>query len=252
MPKMRILFIYLVFLGFVFGQTGYEIAKKLDEKIKPKNMVSKTTMILTNSRGKTRKSTMISKTMDNSKRQLIWFLEPKDDKGIAFLKKEYDNRDDEMRIWLPDFKRIRRISAKKKGDSFMGSDLSYEDMTSRSLNENKYERLDDTSVNGKDCFVLEVIPNSSQKSSYSKHKIWIAKDDLFIVREESYDKRGKLKKEKNFKYQKIGNYDVLTELSVKDIQKDHRTDILFKQIRVDIDMDEKIFQEKSLKRLPIH
>ncbi len=60
------------------------------------------------------------------------------------------------------------------------------------------------------------------------------------------------KKEKNFKYQKIGNYDVLTELSVKDIQKDHRTDILFKQIRVDIDMDEKIFQEKSLKRLPTH
>ena len=33
MPKMRILFIYLVFLGFVFGQTGYEIAKKLDENI---------------------------------------------------------------------------------------------------------------------------------------------------------------------------------------------------------------------------
>jgi hypothetical protein len=225
MPKMRILFIYLVFLGFVFGQTGYEIAKKLDEKIKPKNMVSKTTMILTNSRGKTRKSTMISKTMDNSKRQLIWFLEPKDDKGIAFLKKEHGDRDDEMRIWLPDFKRVRRISAKKKGDSFMGSDLSYEDMTSRSLNENKYERLDDTSVNGKDCFVVEVIPNSS---------------------------RGKLKKEKIFKYQKIGNYDVLTELSVKDIQKDHRTDISFKQIRVDIDMDEKIFQEKSLKRLPIH
>ena len=63
---------------------------------------------------------------------------------------------------------------------------------------------------------------------------------------------GCLKKEKNFKYQKIGNYDVLTELSVKDIQKDHRTDISFKQISVDIDMDEKIFQEKSLKRLPVH
>ena len=45
---------------------------------------------------------------------------------------------------------------------------------------------------------------------------------------------------------------MLTELSVKDIQKDHRTDILFKQISVDIDMDEKIFQEKSLKRLPVH
>ena len=249
---MRITFIYIIILGFVFGQTGYEIAKKLDRKMKPKNMVSKTTMLLTNSKGKTRKSTMISKTMNNSTRQLIWFLEPKDDKGIAFLKKENDNRDDEMRIWLPDFKRVRRISAKKKGDSFMGSDLSYEDLTSRSLNENKYERLDDKVFNGKDCFVIEVSPNPSLRSSYSKHKIWIAKDDLFIIREESYDKRGKLKKEKNFKYQKIENYDVLTELSVKDIQKDHRTDISFKQISVDIDMDEKIFQEKSLKRLPVH
>ena len=95
MPKLRITFIYIIILGFVFGQTGYEIAKKLDGKMKPKNMVSKTTMLLTNSKGKARKSTMISKTMNNSTRQLIWFLEPKDDKGIAFLKKEYDNRDDE-------------------------------------------------------------------------------------------------------------------------------------------------------------
>ena len=249
---MRILFIYLVFLGFIIGQTGYEIAKKLDEKIKPKNMESKTTKVLTNSRDKTRKSTMISKTMDNSKRQLIWFLEPKDDKGIAFLKKEYDNRDDEMRIWLPDFKRVRRISAKKKGDSFMGSDLSYEDMTSRSLNENKYERLDDTSVNGKDCFVLEVIPNSSQKSSYSKYKLWIAKDDLIIIREEAYDKRGKLIKEKIFKYQKIDNYYVISKISVKDVQKEHKTDISFEEVKVDTEMNEKIFQEKSLKRLPPH
>ena len=39
---------------------------------------------------------MISKTMDNSRRQLIWFLEPKDDKGVSFLKIEHDDRDDEM------------------------------------------------------------------------------------------------------------------------------------------------------------
>ena len=250
--KMRNIFIVIVGISIMFGQSGYEITKTLDEKSKPKNMISKTTMVLTNSKGKTRNSVMISKTMDNSRRQLIWFLEPKDDKGVSFLKIEHDDRDDEMRIWLPAFKRVRRISASKKGDSFMGSDLSYEDMTSRSLDENEYKRLDDETVNGRECFVIEVTPNASLKSSYSKHKIWIVKDDLYIIKEESYDKREKLKKEKSFSYIKIDNYDIMSKISVKDVQKDHKTDISFEQVQVDTDMSEKIFQEKSLKRLPSH
>ena len=207
-------------------------------------------MVLTNSKGKMRNSVMITKTMDNSRCQLIWFLEPKDDRGVSFLKIEHDDRDDEMRIWLPAFKRVRRISASKKGDSFMGSDLSYEDMTSRSLDENEYKRLDDDVIDGRDCFVLKVTPTTSLKSSYSMHKLWIVKDDIYIVKEESYDKREKLKKDKSFSYLKIDNYDIMSKISVKDVQKNHRTDISFDQVKVDTDMDEKIFQEKSLKRIP--
>ena len=177
----------IISLSILSAQSGYEIAKKLDEKHTPKNMVSKTSMVLTNSKGKTRNSVMLTKTMDDSRLQLIWFIEPKDDRGVSFLKIEHDDRDDEMRIWLPAFKRVRRISASKKGDSFMGSDLSYEDMTSRSLVENDYKRLDDETVNGRECFVIEVTPNASLRSSYSKHKTWIVKDDIYIIKEESYD-----------------------------------------------------------------
>ena len=82
------------------------------------------------------------------------------------------------------------------------------------------------------------------------HKLWIVKDDLYTVKEESYDKRKKLKKEKSFSYIKIDNYDIMSKISVKDVQKNHRTDISFEQVKVDTDMNEKIFQEKSLKRLP--
>ncbi len=242
----------IISLSILSAQSGYEIAKKLDEKHTPKNMVSKTSMVLTNSKGKTRNSVMLTKTMDDSRLQLIWFLEPKDDRGVSFLKIEHDDRDDEMRIWLPAFKRVRRISASKKGDSFMGSDLSYEDMTSRSLVENDYKRLDDETVNGRECFVIEVTPNASLRSSYSKHKTWIVKDDIYIIKEESYDKRDQLKKEKVFSYIKIDDYDILSKISVKDIQKEHKTDISFEDVKVDTEMNKKIFQEKSLKRLPLH
>ena len=249
---MKNTLIIIISLAILSGQSGYEIAKNLNEKNKPKNMESKTSMVLTNSKGKTRSSVMISKIMDDSRLQLIWFIEPKDDKGISFLKIEHDDRDDEMRMWLPAFKRVRRISASKKGDSFMGSDLSYEDMTSRSLSENDYKRLEDETVNGRECFVIEVTPDVALKSSYSKHKTWIVKDDIYIIKEESYDKRGKLKKEKIFSYIKIDDYDIMSKISVKDVQKNHKTDISFEKVKVDTEMNEKIFHEKSLKRLPFH
>ena len=66
---------------------------------------------------------------------MICFLEPKDDYGIAFLKIEYDEKDEFMNMWLPGFERFRRISSQKKTDSFMGSDLSFEDLTNRDINE---------------------------------------------------------------------------------------------------------------------
>ena len=241
----------LILATFVFGQTGSEIAKMMDEKPTPKDMSNKTNMILTNSKGKSRTNTMASKSMDGNKKQIIWFLEPKDDKGVSFLKIEHDDKDDEMRMWLPAFKKVRRISSKKKGDSFMGSDLSYEDMSNRDISENEYVRLDDETVNEIECYVLEITPKKEAKSTYSKHISWIAKDGLYGVQEKSFDKRGELKKSKVFDFQKLKDYHVIERVFVEDIQKNHTTEVTFSEVKVDSGIDNKLFQEKNLKRLPV-
>ena len=185
-----------------------------------------------------------------NKKQIIWFLEPKDDRGVAFLKIEHNNKDDEMRMWLPAFKKVRRISSKRKGDAFMGSDLSYEDLTSRDLNEYTYKRLDDELVNSSQCFVLESKPNTSAKSSYSKHISWINKENLNIVQEYSFDKRGALKKEKYFQHNKLKDYYVMNQIRVKDVQKQHTTEVTFESLEVDTGINPALFQEKNLKRIP--
>ena len=239
-----------VLASLLMGQSGIEIAKMVDEKLSPKDMSNKTKMVLTNSKGKTRANTMISKTMDGNKKQIIWFLEPKDDKGVAFLKIEHDDKDDEMRMWLPAFKKIRRISSKKKGDSFMGPDLSYEDMSSRDLKDNDHNRLDDEIINGKDCFVLEVQPKKEAKSSYSKHISWIEKSSLMAIKENSYDKRGQLKKKKEFSHKLLKGYYLMDRVFVEDVQKKHTTEVSFEDIKVDMGIKENLFQEKNLKRMP--
>jgi outer membrane lipoprotein-sorting protein len=240
----------LVFLSSVYSQSGLDIAKMVDEKPSPKDNANQSKMVLTNKKGKTRSLSMISRSMDGNKKQISWFLEPKDDKGVAFLKIEHDDKDDEMRMWLPAFKKVRRISSKKKGDAFMGSDLSYEDLSNRELDENNYNRLDDETVNGKECYVLEILPKKVAKSSYKKHISWIEKSTLMGVKEESYDKRGVLKKEKEYEFQELKGYHVMKRVFVKDVQKNHSTEVTFSNVIVDSGINDKLFQEKNLKRIP--
>ena len=247
---MRISLI-LILATFIFSQTGEEIAKMMDEKPTPYDMSNITKMVLKNSKGKSRTNIMISRSIGGNKKQIIWFMEPKDDKGVAFLKIEHDDKDDEMRMWLPAFKKVRRISSKKKGDSFMGSDLSYEDMSNREMSENEYTRLGDETVEKIECYVLEITPKKEAKSIYSKHISWIAKDGLYGVKEKSFDKRGELKKRKFFTFQKMKNYYVIERVFVEDVQKIHTTEVIFSDIQIDSEIDEKLFQEKNLKRLPV-
>lgn len=132
----------------------------------------------------------------------------------------------------------------------MGSDLSYEDLSSRDLEENEYKRLDDEIVDGRDCYVLEILPKKEAKSSYSKHVSWIEKSTLMGVKEESFDKRGELKKKKKYHFTDLKGYHVMQRVFVEDVQKQHSTEVTFTDIEVDSGIDEKLFQEKNLKRLP--
>ena len=142
---------FFLLINNLSAQTGYELAKKLDNKDKPQNMTSRISMTLTNAKNKSRKNVMISKTANQNQKQMIWVLEPKSDRGMSFLKIEREDRKTEMRIWLPAFNKIRRINANRRSNSFMGSDLSYEDLSTREIADHDYSRLDDQTINSKLC-----------------------------------------------------------------------------------------------------
>ena len=233
----------------LLGITGYEIAEQMDAKKKPSNMKSDMTMLLINKKDKSRSSSLRSITKNGGEKQIVWFLSPKDDKGVAFLKIEHDDKDDEMRMWLPAFKKVRRISAKKRSDSFMGSDMSYEDMTNRELDEFTYKLLREETLNEQNCYVLEITPKPDLQTEYSRHLTWITKDHLLPIKEKSYDNSGNLLKEKSIEFVKIKEYHTLEKITVKNVQKNHRTILTFENIELDTGVQDKLFQEKNLKRL---
>ncbi|MAP84776.1 MAG: hypothetical protein CMF83_03495 [Candidatus Marinimicrobia bacterium] len=79
----------------------------------------------------------------------------------------------------------------------------------------------------------------------------MAKEGLYGVKENSFDKRGELKKRKVFNFQKLKEYYVIERVFVEDIQKNHTTEVTFSEVKVDSGIDNKLFQEKNLKRLPV-
>ena len=243
--------ILMFFPILVFAQSGQDIAEMIEDRPTPDDLINQTIMILTNSKGKTRTHKMISKSKNGGEKQIIWFIEPKDDRGIAFLKIEHDNRDDEMRMWLPAFKKVRRISSKKKSDSFMGPDLSFEDLSNRRLNSNDYKRMKDAKWLGIDCYVLETVPKKESKSNYVRHVSWIDKNHMNILKEQSFNKKNKLEKEKYFSYESRGKYQLIKKVRVKNLLKKHATEITFSDIVINSGISDKIFNDINLRRLPL-
>ena len=243
--------ILMLFPLLVFSKSGRDIAEMIENRPAPDDLINQTVMILTNSKGKTRTHKMISKSKNGSEKQIIWFLEPKDDRGIAFLKIEHENRDDEMRMWLPAFKKVRRISSKKKSDAFMGSDLSFEDLSNRRLNSNDYKRLEDAKWLGRDCYVLETVPKKESKSNYVRHVSWIDKNHMNILKEQSFNKKNKLEKEKHFSYETRGEYQLIKKVNVENLLKKHATEITFSDMVINSGISDKLFNDISLRRLPL-
>ena len=247
---MKIWLLILFFYNNIFALSGIELAQKIDNRKTPIDSKVDLVMTLTNKKGKSRSSKLHSIVKNDGKKQIMWFLSPADDKGVAFLKIEHDKKDDEMKIWLPAFNKVRRISAKKRSDNFMGSDMSYEDMSSRKLNEYTFKIIGNEVHDSILCTLLESIPKENIRSEYSRHLTWVNINSFTPVREQSYDKKGNLLKEKNYYYKVMNHYEILNEINVKDVQKNHSTNLKFENMKVDIGIKDNMFHEKNLKRLP--
>ena len=241
---------FLLLAGWVFALTGDELAQQMDGRKTPIDSKVDLLMTLTNKKGKTRTSSLRSINKDDGEKQIIWFLSPADDKGVSFLKIEHDDRDDEMRMWLPAFKKIRRISAKKRSDSFMGSDMSFEDLSSRQMNEFQFFLIGQEVYESRTCHLLKSIPNEHIRTEYSHHVTWVDSTLLIPLKEESFDKSGQLLKEKYFSYTIIKEYHILTKVHVTNIQKNHSTTLNFDNIELDTGVADDLFHERYLKRLP--
>jgi outer membrane lipoprotein-sorting protein len=221
----------------------YDIVKKMDAVINAsKDMHQISIMILIDKDGdeKERKSEMYQKGADM---RLVRFLSPADQKGISFLSLP----DDVMYLYLPAFRKIRRIASHVKNESFAGTDFTYDDISTFKYEEEYNPILLETT---NEFYILELTPKPNIKKDYSKLKVTIRKDNFYPVKIEHYDKGGNLWKiMERRKLEKKGNYWVSMEMEMKDLKKQHSTKSITETIELDTGLSDKVFTKRNLKKV---
>ena len=139
-------------------------------------------------------------------KQIVLFEKPADLAGAGLLSVDYKDgsQDDDQWLYLPSVGKTTRIASADKSGSFMGTDLSYADMTRKDPNAYDYKMLEQSAqVDGMDCWHIEATPKTEKEqkeTGYAKTEIWVAKDSMIPVQVKAWVLEGK-----RLKYTKLGD-----------------------------------------------
>ncbi len=182
-------------------EKGYAISKETDTRDSGfGDSSSDATFILRNPQGEESIRELSMKTLEvpgDGDKEMAFFHRPADVRGTAVLTFSHGLKPDDQWLFLPELKRIKRISSVNKSGPFVGSEFAFEDIASWELEKYKYRYLRDDVVDGNDCFVVENIP-AYEYSGYSKQIEWVDKTIYQPRKIEFYDRKNALFKTLTF------------------------------------------------------
>jgi hypothetical protein len=186
--------------------TAKQITDKSFEtgKLAGSEAVSTMTIIDGKGRERIRKIAQVTKLYDNgdTEKKMIRFLSPADVKGTGLLTFDYEEKDDDIWLFMPALRKTRRIVSSEKAKRFMGSEFSYADISPPVLDDFKYQILGEEDMGGVKCWKIKMVPNNDEiadENGFSKKISYIGKKDFVIRKAVYYDLDGELHKELTIK-----------------------------------------------------
>ncbi len=206
MKKVLVLIILIISNFGIFAQTAKEISLKSINTVDFTSMEMALTLKIYDAKGRerVRQIKTASKDFSGINKTIIKFISPADVKGTAMLIFDYENKDDDMWIYMPAIRKNRRIISSEKGKSFMGSEFTNADMSKPNMNDFNYKILSSEKYNNILCWKIETTCKNEDvedENGFSKKIAWIEKTTFLCHKIEFYNFDGEL-----FKIQIIKKY----------------------------------------------
>jgi hypothetical protein len=167
---------------------------------------------------------------------------------------EHPNADDERFLYLPAIGRVRRIAGEEKQQSFVGSDLSYEDIGGRDIAEYTYAFTDEnatwTAADGSKAPAWSLESRARDRNAdFPRSVSLILKDRLIVAHADIFNQRNEHAKTFDIKrLERVENiWTVLDLLVTNDAQKT-RTELATTSIRYNVGLTENDFTRRQLEQ----
>ncbi|MFW6140199.1 MAG: outer membrane lipoprotein-sorting protein [Acidobacteriota bacterium] len=235
-------------IGFSWDVTGNEILRKVDalsvgdESPKDTQMNMSMKIVSPSGNQKIRELRTWTKNIsDQDDWRLMKFVSPPDVRDVGFLALS----DEQMYLYLPEFRRIRRIASHNKSDQFMGSDFSYED-----LGVTSFQKCYEAEIINEedDSWVLKLSKKPEADKPYEKIEMWVSKESNLPTKMKLYDSSGDLWKEELQENKSFDSYWIPVKITMKNIKEGSWTELTMKEIKTDQGLDSDIFTPRYLKR----
>ncbi|MFV1989019.1 MAG: outer membrane lipoprotein-sorting protein [Gemmatimonadota bacterium] len=177
-----------------------------------------------------------------SEKRLVRFVKPADVRGVAFLRLA----DDRMYLYLPAFRRVRRIASSIKNEGFMGTDFSYEDLSQTSYSED----FEVTAVSkGSGSYTLTLERRDGADVSYARLVMEVSDADWVARKIDYFDESGeRIKTYTATEVQQIDGYAYVTGMEMVSWRSGHRTVLELEELLLDSGLSDDLFTQRSLKR----
>lgn len=229
------------------------------QALTPREVIRKTT---DNVRGKTSHSEMTIRTIrptwsremsltawsKGEELAIIQVLAPPKDKGVAFLK-----RKKEVWNWIPTLERSIKLPPSMMSQSWMGTDFTNDDLVKESSMVEDYEHsfVADTTIRGRACYGIQMIPKPEAAVVWGKLLIYIDKKDFIELHTRFFDEEGTLVNIMNaYDVKMMGGRLIATRAEMIPMDKqNHKTEIIYTNIVFDRPIDDNFFTLQQLRSL---
>ncbi len=242
--------------------TARQIMQQVKDRDSGNNVVMDMDMILIDAKGAQRTRALRSFRRDapgqpDDSQSIMFFLGPANVKDTGFLTYDYDaaDQDDDQWLYLPALKKVKRIAAADKSGSFMGSDFTYADMSSPSLDHYRYELMRETDINGVKVWQILSTPLSQEevtRTGYSKSVVFVRQDNHVVVRAVNWLEKGN--KLKYMEVKKLEQIDgIWTSLEIvmttkQGKQTEHASVLRMSDVRYNQPLDDELFTQRRLSK----
>jgi hypothetical protein len=214
---------------------------------------------LTDRRGKTRvqETVALRKYFGEDKKQVLFYLEPSNVRGTGFLTYDYaePKRDDDQWLYLPALRKTRRISASDRGDYFLGTDLTYEDLKRQgkvTLEDWTFRSVGRETVDGVETVVIEGLPASEDVAAelgYGRARWYVNTANHTILKSENWDVQGNALKSARFAdIRQVKGIWTTHDIEVVNHKTGHRTHLQLADVDYGVEVDDSTLEERALPR----